>query len=103
MLSQIEKILHKFFHKRLCKLAQMPTIQEILQDLRPLLDVSDEQIERGDLELFVEVQRLLHVRLSSHETFFIRQLAGARPGYIEHAYLSEELARIKSAQRLCKL
>ncbi len=61
--------------------------------------MSDEQIERGDLELFVEVQRLLHVRLSSHETFFIRQLAGARPGYIEHACLSKELARIKSAQR----
>jgi hypothetical protein len=101
MFSQIEKVLFPFFHNRLCKLAQMRTIQEILQDLRPLLDVSDEQIDRADSELFVEVQRLLYVRLSSHEAFFVSQLAGAFPGYIEHACLSEELTRIQSALPIC--
>ena len=101
MLAQIEKVLFPFFHTRLCKLAQMPTIQEILQDLRPLLDVSDKQIECGNPELFVEVQRLLYVRLSSQETFFVSQLAGAFPGYIEHAYLSEELTRIQLALPIC--
>jgi hypothetical protein len=101
MLAHIEMVLFLLSYKRLCKLAHMSTIQEILQDLRSLLDVSDKQIERADSELFVEVQRLLYVRLSSDETDFVSQLAGAFPDHIEHAILSEELKRIQLALPIC--
>jgi hypothetical protein len=101
MLAQIEKVMQGFFHERLCKLASMPTIQEILQDFRPLLDVSDEQIERADSELFVQVRRLLHDLLSSKETFFVNQIGGVRPGDISHTPLSKELARIQLALPIC--
>ena len=103
MLSQVEKVLFKFFHMRLCDLAQKPTIQEVLHDLREQLDVSDEQIDNADAELFGQVRQLLHVQLSSHEKFFMTQLCGARRGTCEYGYLSDELTRIRSAQSLCRL
>jgi hypothetical protein len=101
MFDQIEKVMQGFFPEHLCKLASMATIQEILQHLRPLLDVSDEQIERADSELFVQVRRLLHNLLSSYETFFVNQIGGVRPGDKDHIPLSEELARIQLALSIC--
>lgn len=103
MLDQIEKVLFKLFHMHLCNLAQKPTVQEVLRDLRDQLDVSDEQIDSADPELFAQVRELLHEQLSSHEEFYMRQLGSALRGTCEYGYLSDELTRIRSAQALCRL
>ena len=105
MLNQIVQTIDESYHERLCKWAKMPTIRNILYDMNKsnLLDISEKDIEQADEELYVKVKKLMHVRLSSHEKFFIGQLNSCKPGFIEHSCLTQQLGQIQTALDLCKL